>query len=174
MRLLNQQRERGSVLVLLFIVLAILGGGFWWLQNANKVSEAEARTFAREAVTRLVMQFDLRFIDARWSPESQTQYPPSYRERMVYYLREMGTPTPDFKMEGTVTFTSRFFDPRGQFRAHLKYPARSAEVDIAVSQPRGHWEIDYLNVTWNEAPVAPEPSAVPAAAESPSAPAATP
>ncbi len=152
MKLNTQRQTRGNAIVMLLILVAIFGGGYWWLVNSAKTSAAEAKAFARETVQRMAFQHDAKFVNSHFASEAQTQYPPSFRERVVYNLREMGVPASDFTLEGDVAFTSRFFQPRGQFRAHLKYPTRTADLDVAVSQPHGWWQIDFLQLTWNEPP----------------------
>ena len=173
MKLLINRHAGGQAIVMVVILLAILGGGYWWLGNSARTSEKEARLFAREVVTRMAIQFDRKFVDGHFSSEAQTQFPPSFRERMMYNLHQLGVPSDDFKVDGTVSFRSRFFDPRGQFRAHLKYPNRSADLDFAVSQPHGWWQIDNLNLTYDLPPAAPpaasEASVAPAVPPSPAA-----
>ena len=167
MILSTSRRARGQAIVLLIILLAILGGGYWWLVDSARKSEAEARAFARDTVTRMAIQFDRKFVDSHFASEAQVQFPPSFRERMLYNLRELGVPAADFEMDGQVMYTSHFFDPRGQFRAPLKYPTKSAELDVAVSQPHGWWQIDNLNLTWNAGPAAPVPAPLASPAASP-------
>lgn len=150
--------ERGQVVVLLVIVLAVLGGGAWWLFVAKRQSEEGARAFAREAATRLALHFDQKFLDVRLGREAQVSYPPSFRERLLNRLRQLGVPAQEIELEGEVTFTSHFFEPKGQFRARLNYPTKPAYLDLTVSN-RQTWQIDRLNLTWDPTPVAtPEPA----------------
>ena len=168
MILSTSRRASGQAIVLLIILLAILGGGYWWLVNSIHKSETEAEAFAREAVTRMAIQFDRKFVDSHFASESQQQFPPSFRERMLYNLHQLGVAAGDFKIKGAVTFTSHFFDPHGQYRAHLTYPAnKSADLDIAVSQPHGWWQIDSLNLTYDLPPAAPTPAVQASPAASP-------
>ena len=159
MKLIKPRRPSGQVIVLLAIVLAILGGGFVWLVYSARKSEAEARAFARETVARMAIRFDRKYVDSHFASESQQQFPPSFRERMLYNLHQLGVAEGDFKINGAVTFTSHFFDPHGQYRAHLSYPGnKSADLDLAVSQPHGWWQIDSLNLTYDLPTAAPTPA----------------
>ena len=152
-------RERGQVIVLILIVLALIGGGAWWLFTSKRQSETDARVFAQQAAERMAIQFDRKFLDQHLGPEAQVQFPPSFRERLLNHLRELGVPSPQIDLEGKVTFTSRFFEPSGQFRARLMYPEKPAFLDLAVSRPHAHWQIDYLNLTYVPTPTpTPEPS----------------
>ncbi len=148
----HRARQSGQVLVLLIIVVAILGGGAWWLYRTKAESEKAVRAFAREVVTRLAFQHDRKFLDSHFDRETQVHYPPSYRDRLVQNLRELGTPNPQFELDGSVTFTSEFFAPRGSFRVRLDYPGRDpAYLDVGVSNPNVWWQIDFINLTWHTA-----------------------
>lgn len=167
-----QRRTSGQAIVLVLIVLAILGGGYWFLQKSKREREKEAQDFARNTANRLALNFDQKFLDLHLSPEAKLRYPPSFRDRLISYLRGLGAPSRAIELTGTVTFTNQFFEPHGQFRAHLQYPDRSAEVDLAVSSPQALWQIDDINVTWTVVPVptpiptpTPVPSPVPSLAE---------
>ena len=161
-------RQAGQVIVLILIVLALLGGGAWWLFNSKRQSEGEARAFAQQAAERMALQFDRKFLDQHLGLEAQVQFPPSFRERLLNRLRDLGVPAPQIDLEGKVTFTSRFFEPRGQFRARLMYPEKPAFLDLAVSRPHALWQIDYLNLTYVPTPTpTPTPSPSPAVGVSP-------
>jgi hypothetical protein len=152
-------RESGQVIVLILIVLALVGGGVWWLFTSKRQSEEDARAFAQQAAQRLAIQFDRKFLDQRLGPEAQVQFPPSFRERLLNHLRDLGVPAAQIDLDGRVTFTSRFFEPNGQFRARLMYPEKPAFLDLIVSHPHALWQIDYLNLTYVPTPTpTPEPS----------------
>lgn len=167
---------RGQVLVFLLFVLVVVAGGLLWLNHMARDREKSARAFAREAADRLARHFDQKFLDRWIAPEVKTLYPPSFRERLVGSFRQLGVASPEIDVTGDVLFSSRFFDPRGYLRAHVKYPNRSADIDLVISQPRGWWQIDRLLVTWNNPPEMAEAPAAPApeGAEASPLPAATP
>lgn len=160
MRRARPERESGQVIVLILIVLAVLGGGWWMMKSNRDNREREAREFAEEATRRVVLQHDLRYLDVNLSPDAQRQYPPSFRMRMLDYIREAGTPnSPQFKMKGTVRFTDQFFDPTGEFLAQFDYPAGPAYFEVHVSHRGVQWLIDAINWTWQ--PLAPPPTPTP-------------
>ena len=151
---------RGQTTVLVLVVLAIFGGIAWWLVSSRQQSEKEAREFARDTATRLAFNFDRKFLDRVIAPERVAKYPPSYRDRVVEKLRGFGRPTEPVEVDGQVLFTSYFFNPTASFRAQLKYPGMPAALHLTVSRPRGWWQIDDLNVSW-EQPPPPEPAPAP-------------
>ena len=161
-------RPSGQIVVLLLILLAIFGGGAWWLTISKRQSETGARAFAREAAARLALRFDQKFLDQRLGPEAQVRFPPSFRERLFNHMRELGVPTPEIELDGSVRFTSYFFEPEGQFRARLNYPTKPAYLDLTVSHPHALWQIDYLNFTWDPTPL-PTPEPAPVLSPAPSA-----
>jgi hypothetical protein len=50
-------------------------------------------------------------------------------------------------VQGDIVFQSQFFEPNGNFHARINYPARGAEINIAVSHPVGRWQIDDVAFT---------------------------
>lgn len=174
MRPLSAARERGSVIILLLVVLAALGGGYYFLKQNRDQREKEAWAFANEAANRIVLQRDQHFLNFSLTQKAQMQYPPSWRIRMLEYIREVGTPNPQFHVKGDVTFTNQFFDPRGHFTIQFDYPTGPGYLELYVSHPGALWVIDDLNWTWpppaapTPAPVAPAPGMpVPGASPSP-------
>lgn len=163
----DKQRLRGdaSTLVLLAIVVAVVLGGVLWLFYSTRNREAEAKEFVQAVATRLAFDYDKKVLDVHLAPEIQTRFPPSFRERMIGHLRELGVPSRDFEADGKVEFTNTFFEPHGQFRVHLQYPERTADLDLAISCPHGWWQIDYVNLSWDlpsaDAPVPAELTLLP-------------
>ena len=151
----------GQVLVLLIILLAILGGGFWYMTQSKQANEKAARAFAQDAATRILLQHDDRFLAFSLAPEVQVTYPPSWRYRLFTRLQEMGAPTSNIELNGGVTFTSGFFEPKGDFHAKLNFADGPASLDLQISHPRALWQIDAINFTWTPH-VEPTPSPTPA------------
>jgi hypothetical protein len=156
----------GQVLVLALILLAMAGGGFWYLLRSKQINEAAARAFAEEAAARIIVQEDGRFLDGALSMEAKVKYPPSWRDRLITQIRGLGPRDPKIELYGEVNFTSGFFDPRGIFRVKINYAENPAFLDLVVSHPRALWQIDVINFTWTPhveptpAPT-PEPSITP-------------
>lgn len=141
----------GQVLFVVIIVLALLGGGYWFLNSARRNTEKEAWAFARQVAERIVLQQDQRFVELNLSSRAKLEFPPSYRMRLIENVRNLGTPDRDIRLTGKVKFESYFFEPKGVFRAQINYPAMPAYLDMAVSPSRGPWQIDALNITWHPA-----------------------
>lgn len=166
-------RESAQVIVLLLIVLAVLGGGYWFMKSNRDMREKEARDFATEAAKRIVLQRDQRFIDFNLTQKAQMTYPPSWRYRMLEFIREAGTPNPQFHFtKSEVLFTNQFFDPHGTFIAQFDFPNGPGYFEVHISHPGALWVIDDLNWTWQ--PPAPTPApAVQMATPAPAAPGAS-
>jgi len=172
MQFRRHHRARGQVLVLVIILLAILGGGYWYMNQSKQTNEKAAREFAQDAANQIVFKQDDHFLASAIAPESQITYPPSWRYRMFSRLHDLGRPAPNIELEGKTIFTNGFFDPRGEFRAKINYPDGPAFLDLVVSHPRALWQIDTINLTWTpkaeatpsstpEAELAPTPSPTP-------------
>ena len=163
-------REGGQTVVLALIVLAVVGALVWWLFDSRERNERAAREFARDVATRLAFDLDRKLLDRVIPSERTAKYPPSFRDRLIANLRKFGRPTEPIEVTGDVYFVNHFFEPIGTFRAPLKYPGQPAELQFAISRPRGWWQIDDINVTW-ELPPPPEPPVVaPIGAATPAAP----
>jgi len=50
-------------------------------------------------------------------------------------------------VQGDIQFQSHFFEPNGNFHAHINYPARGADINVAISHPVGRWQIDEIIFT---------------------------
>ena len=145
-------RERGQVVFLILVLLAIGAGGCWLVLSSRKSGENEARRFATEAATRLALHHDAKFLDHRIGPKSQVLYPPAWRSRMFDRLKSFGTPAPPIEVKGEVRFTSGFFSPVGVFQSQLNYPGMPAFLHLTVSNPSGRWQIDEINLRYHLAP----------------------
>ena len=163
----SRRRESGQTAVLVIILVAIFGGIAWWLHASREGTEQEAKEFARDAATRLAFDLDRKFLDRVIAPEQVTKYPPSYRDRVIAKLRGFGRPIAPVEVSGDVFFTSQFFQPNATFRADLKYPTMPAAIYFNISRPRGWWQIDQLNVSWEQAPPPEPPPAPPPPAAAP-------
>lgn len=145
----GRARMRGEGLLLVVVIVAILGGIAWYLYSSRRNSEKEGWAYAREIAEHIVLQRDAHYIDLNIAPEVQAQMPPSFRERILTKLGELGAPDKRMNLSGKVTFSSYFFEPHGSFRAEVGFPNGRAYLDMAISPSHGPWQIDGLNLTWN-------------------------
>ena len=157
-------RIRGEGLVLLFIILAILGGGAWYVYSSRKEAEKNCAIFAQQVAERVIVHQDQKYLHVRLGPAAQIKYLQSWRERLMYQLRQLGTPTQPIEVKGQVHFTSGFFKPHGEFRAEVQYPTTKAYLDLSISSGMTVWQIDEINLTWDPPPT-PSPTPIPAATE---------
>ncbi len=137
-----RSKSSGQILVIVIIVLALIGAGFWWLFSNKEAMAKEGRAFGREAVQRIAVQHDLNFFASHLSPEARLQFPPSAQQDFIGRIQKLGTPGGSVDVQGDITFQSQFFEPRGNFHARINYPARGAEINVAISHPVGRWQID--------------------------------
>jgi hypothetical protein len=162
MRLARAARIKGEGgVALLVIVLLLLGGIVWWLYSARQDAEKNARIFATEVTKRVAISYDEKFLHVHLSPEAQKTYLRSSRDRLLERLREFGVPAQPIDVQGNIVFTSYFFDPRGTFRAQLRYPTTSAQLDLDISRGMTVWQVDAINLPWNPPPtLTPAPTLV--------------
>jgi hypothetical protein len=167
MRLARTARIKGEgAAALLVIVLLLLGGIVWWLYSSRTDAEKNARIFAAEVAKRVAINYDEKYLHVHLSPDAQRTYLRSARDRLLERLRELGVPAQPIEVEGRLSFTSYFFDPRGTYHAKLKYPGKSAQLELDISRGMTVWQIDAINLPWTpeQAPVptpTPEVSASP-------------
>jgi len=167
MRLARTARIKGEGgLALLVILLLIVAGIVWWLYSSRQDAEKSARAFAAEVAKRVAMNYDEKYLHVNLSPDAQKTYLRSSRDRLLDRLREFGTLTQPIDVQGNVVFTNYFFDPRGSFRAELKYPAMSAQLDLDISRGMTVWQVDAVNLSGIPPPAA-APPPIPEASPTP-------
>jgi hypothetical protein len=98
-------------------------------------------------IQELVMQRNLKFFADHLSPAMRLQYPPSAQQDLMTQLGKLGTPLSPPDVQGDIVFQSQFFEPNGNFHAHINYPTRGADINVAVSHPVGRWQIDEIIFT---------------------------
>jgi hypothetical protein len=138
----SQSKSSGQILVVLIIMLGLIGGGVWWLYSSRDAMAKEGREFGREAIQRLAVQHDLTFFSSRLGPAGRMNFPPSAQQEFISEMAKMGTPVGPLNVQGDIEFQSQFFEPTGNFHAHINYPTRGAEISVAISHPVGRWQID--------------------------------
>ncbi len=145
-KLSSQNKLSGQGLVVVFILLAVIGAGLWYLYSNKTTTDREARVFAREAVKRLVVDHDLKYLSEHLGPQAKMDNPPSQQQYMIQRFTQFGVPEQPIKIDESVTWESYFFEPRGYFTAHLNYPGQGATLQIATSHPVSRWQLD--NITF--------------------------
>ena len=138
----HYRSKRGQILVVLIILLGLIGGGVWWLYSSRDAMAKEGREFGRESIQRIVVQRDMNFFSSRLSPAARLNFPPSVLQEFFSDIGKLGAPAGPPDVKGDIEFQSQFFEPTGNFHAHLNYPTRDAEVSISISHPVGRWQID--------------------------------
>ncbi|HEY2615383.1 MAG TPA: hypothetical protein VGI42_06710 [Chthoniobacterales bacterium] len=169
MKLARTGRIKGEGgIALLVIVLLLLGGIVWWLYSSRRDAERNGRAFANDVIKRVALNYDEKYLHVHLSPEAQVSYLKSWRDRLIDRLRELGTPAQPIELTGSMYFSSYFFDPKGTFRAELKYPTTSAYMDLGISRGMTVWRVDMINLTWTPPPTpTPTPTPTPVATPTP-------
>ena len=147
MKINQRSKLSGQILAVIIIVLVLIGIGFWWLFSNKQQMAKEGNEFGRKAIHELVVQHNVKFFADHLSPAMRLQYPPSAQQDLMTQLGKLGTPLSPPNVEGEIVFQSHFFEPNGNFRAHINYPTRGADINVAVSHPVGRWQIDEINFT---------------------------
>lgn len=161
MKLARNSRTRGEGgLALWIIVAALVLGVLWFLYSSRRDGDKNARVFADEVVQRVAVNYDEKYFHVHLSPEAQTKYLQSWRDRMLQNLRSFGPVKQPIPVKGDVQFSSGFFEPVGTFRAELVYPTMTAYLDMAISRGMTVWQVNEINLTWNPPPT-PTPAPTP-------------
>ena len=142
-----QTKLSGQGLVVVFILLAVIGAGLWYLYSNKTTTDREARAFARDAVNKLVVDHDLKYLSDHLGPQAKLETPPSQQQYMIQRFAQFGVPAQPIQIDENVTWESYFFEPRGYFTAHLNYPAQGATLQIATSHPVSRWQLDNITFT---------------------------
>ncbi len=162
----NIQRKGEGGLAICIILLALLGGGVWFLYSSRAEAQKKAGEFAEHIVQSLAVNYDLRFLNAHMTPQAQANYIPSWRDRMVQHLKGFGPLTKPIETKGDVTFTSVFFDPHGMYQTELTYANMTAKLNVAISRGMNAWQVEEIELLWIPPPT-PTPSPVLAASPTP-------
>lgn len=164
MKLARHSRIKAEGLAIWLVLLAILGGGVWFLYSSRNDSQKEARAFADEVIQKVVVNYDEKYLELRLSNSARAQFTLMWRTRLMQYLRGFGQLSKPIETTGDVLFTSHFFNPVGNFRADLTYPTQTAYLELTVSKGMTAWQVDQINLVWNPPPT---PSPTPGAAATP-------
>ena len=144
MKINPRSKLSGQILVVLIIVLVLIGIGYWWLDSNKRQMAQEGNQFGKQVIQELIMQHNVKFFADHLSPAMRLQYPPSAQQDLMTQLDKLGTPVSPPNVEGEILFQSHFFDPNGNFHAHINYPTRGADINVSISHPVGRWQIDEI------------------------------
>src|SRR3954470_20966625 len=162
----NSHRKGEGGLAIWIILLALLAGGAWFLYSSRAEAERKMREFDDQVVKTLAVNYDVRFLNTHMSPQAQVNYIPSWRDRMVGFLKGFGPMTKPIDTKGNVTFSNLFFDPHGTFQSDLTYATQTAKLNLTVSRGMNAWQVEEIELTWPPPPT-PTPTPIPSASPSP-------
>src|ERR1043166_3780913 len=128
----NSHRKGEGGLAIWIILLALLLGALWFLYSSRTEAERKMREFAGKVVHTMAVEYDLRFLNNNMTTQAQASYIPSFRDRMVGFLKGFGPMSKPIETTGSVHFNSLFFDPQGTFKSTLTYPTMTATMNLTV------------------------------------------
>ena len=152
MKLSSRLKQSGQGLVVVFILVAILVGIWWYLHSTKASTEQDAIRYGHEIIDRLVIKHDRSVLDNDLAPQAKMEMPPSQRDYLIQRFAQFGAPTQPIKIEDNVTFDSVMgglisANPHGIFTAHLNYPAQSVTLQLATSQGATKWLIENITIS---------------------------
>ncbi|HSP45299.1 MAG TPA: hypothetical protein VLO30_04850 [Chthoniobacterales bacterium] len=156
---------------MLIILLALLAGATWFLYSSRTEADHKMREFAGQVVQTMAINYDVRFLNTHMTPQAQINYIPSWRDRMVGFLKGFGPMSKPIETKGDVHFSSVFFDPRGTFQSSLTYPTMTATLKMSVIRGMNSWLVDEIELIWtppSTATPAPTPDMSPTPTPTPS------
>lgn len=156
----NSHRKGEGGLAIWIILLALLAGALWFLYSSRAEAERKMREFAGKVVQTMAVNYDLRFLNNHMTTQAQASYIPSFRDRMVGFLKGFGPMSKPIETKGTVQFNNLFFDPTGTFKSTLTYPTMTATMNLTVIRAMNDWQVDQLELVWTPPPT-PTPSPTP-------------
>lgn len=161
----NSHRSGEGNIAIWVIVAALLGGAFWFLYSSRSDAERKMRQFADQIVETMAVKYDVRLLNAHMTLAAQANYIPSWRDRMVGFLKGFGPMSKPISTKGDVHFNSVFFDPVGTFQSTLTYPTMTATMNLTVVRGMNDWQVDQIELTWTPPPT---PTPAPVAQVTPS------
>lgn len=145
-------RERGQALVFIIIVIAVIGGGLYFLYSMRRNSLVEGERFARQVIERCAFQHDVKFLRSSVAADRRLAVPPAMDDQFIYYLTKLGVPDRNYSLNGELAFESYFFSPHGTYKTILTYPDQHATVSVSIARPSGIWLVTDFGVTWERPP----------------------
>jgi len=154
---LSSRLRSGQALVLVFIILAIVGGILWYLHSTKTGTERDGIRYGHEIIDRLVVKHDRSVLDNDLAPQAKMEMPPSQRDYLIQRFTQFGVPEQPIQIEDNVSFDTSFFglisaNPHGIFTAHLNYPGQGITLQLATSQGATKWLIENITMTMGGAP----------------------
>src|SRR5579864_2037862 len=152
MKLSSRSKYSAQGLVVVFILVAILVGIWWYLHSTKASTEQDAIRYGHDVIDRLVMKHDRSVLDNDLAPQAKMEMPPSQHDFLIQQIAQFGTPMEPIKIEDNVSFDQVLgglmaTNPHGIFTAHLNYPAQAVTLQLATSQGATKRLIENITLT---------------------------
>ena len=144
--------ERGQALVFIIIVIAVLAGGWFFLNSMRNDAKVEGDRFAHEFIDKTAFQHDVRWLHSKVASDRRLQVPPAMDDQFIYYLSQFGVPDRNYSLEGKLEFDSYIVSPHGTYKTMLTYPNQHATVNFTIARPSGIWLVIDFGVTYEKPP----------------------
>jgi hypothetical protein len=131
----QNNKNSGQVFAIIIILIVLIGGGLWFLVSYKQQRVNEAKHYGRDAIHKIVVERDIRFLNANLAPISQLSHPmpPSEQQFFMQQLQQLGNAAEPIQIDENVTSDSFLdFEPHAFFTAHLNYPAGQATLQLAI------------------------------------------
>jgi hypothetical protein len=154
----SRLKQSGQGLVVVFILVAILVGIWWYLHATKTSTEKDAIQYGHDVINRLVIKHDRSPLDNDLAPQAKMEMPPSQRDYLIQRLAQFGAPNQPIPIDDNISFDPIMgglisTNPHGIFTAHLNYPAQAVTLQLAISQGTTKWLIENITITMgNQAP----------------------
>ncbi len=149
---LGRSSQRGQALVFIIIVIAVIGGGLFFLYSMRNDAKAEGERFVRQLIERCAFQHDVKFLHGVVASDRRLALPPAMDDQFVYYLTQLGVPDRNYTLTGQLEFDHYFVSPHGSYQAILTYPNQHATVSVTIARPSGIWLVTDFGVTYERPP----------------------
>ena len=126
-------RDRAEGLVLILVILAILGGGVWYLYSSRRHTEKEAWNYAREVAEHIALHAMRVSLTSTSRAKLRLKCLPLPRADFDKAWRIRSAVETD-QHDGQCSVYFVFLEPRGSFRAEVSFPAGEL-ISIWLSPP---------------------------------------
>ncbi len=88
MKLSSRSKYSAQGLVVVFILVAILVGIWWYLHTTKASTEQDAIRYGHDIIDRLVMKHDRSLLDTDLAPQAKMEMPPSQRDFLIQQIAQ--------------------------------------------------------------------------------------
>jgi hypothetical protein len=144
--------QGGQALVFVIVLIAVIGGGLFFLNSMRNDAKAEGERFIRQVIESCAFQHDVKFLHASVASDRRLAVPPAMDDQFIYFLTKLGVPDRNYNLTGQLDFDHYFGSPHGTYKAILTYPDQHATISVTIARPSGIWLVTDFGVTYERPP----------------------